>query len=427
MNEEDPYSEEAQEVITFVPTWMIRWGNTLIFGIIGTIIFLSWIIKYPDIVSGSFVLSAENNMVKLNTISSGKITKIKSEGTVVSKGEFIAEIENTITLHGIETLNKTIEEVNKILNKPTIKFPEIDSTIVFGEIQLSYSELKKLCLDYQKIISDDNHSKQIEFYRKKINQHKQLALVLKNKIQISENELKNYEDKYNIDKSLYKEKVLSKIDFYKEETFYRTKQFDLENSKASEIQNQMTLGDLERQLYDLEYNHLEKKRNYKENIKIKIDGVRNGIKNWTQNYIVTSPIAGKLTFIRQLKLNQYLNSGETLFAIIPPEQQYIGILIVPSLGLGKVKLHQKVNIKFDKYPYYEFGTIKGEIGKISEIPNKGFYEIEVIIDNKMITTHKKELLFSPDMSGTADIVTEDLRLIERIFNNFRKLTSRKNK
>ena len=43
-------SDEVQEIISAVPNWMIRWGITLIFGLIVMLIALSWFIKYPDII-----------------------------------------------------------------------------------------------------------------------------------------------------------------------------------------------------------------------------------------------------------------------------------------------------------------------------------------------------------------------------------------
>ena len=43
-------SDEVQEILSAVPNWMIRWGITLIFGLIIMLVFISWFIKYPDII-----------------------------------------------------------------------------------------------------------------------------------------------------------------------------------------------------------------------------------------------------------------------------------------------------------------------------------------------------------------------------------------
>ena len=42
-------SEEVQEILAKVPHWMLRWGNVLFLSLILMLLFLSWLIKYPDI------------------------------------------------------------------------------------------------------------------------------------------------------------------------------------------------------------------------------------------------------------------------------------------------------------------------------------------------------------------------------------------
>jgi len=52
-------SDEVQEIMSYVPNWMIRWGITLIFILIALGIFITWFIKYPDVISGSATLSTK--------------------------------------------------------------------------------------------------------------------------------------------------------------------------------------------------------------------------------------------------------------------------------------------------------------------------------------------------------------------------------
>jgi hypothetical protein len=50
-------SEEVQEIISHVPGWMVRWGLSLIFLIFALILFLSWFIRYPDVVKAQVVIT----------------------------------------------------------------------------------------------------------------------------------------------------------------------------------------------------------------------------------------------------------------------------------------------------------------------------------------------------------------------------------
>lgn len=48
---EELRSEEAQEVLSNAPPWAVRWGNTVFLVILLGIFGLSFLIKYPEIIS----------------------------------------------------------------------------------------------------------------------------------------------------------------------------------------------------------------------------------------------------------------------------------------------------------------------------------------------------------------------------------------
>jgi len=92
---------------------------------------------------------------------------------------------------------------------------------------------------------------------------------------------------------------------------------------------------------------------------------------------------------------------------------------LPRVRSGKVKVGQEVKIKFDGYPFNEFGAVEGKIESISMIARDNLYLINVSLPNGLKTTYNKTLEFKQEMQGIADIITEDMRLIERIFNQIR--------
>ena len=64
---------------------------------------------------------------------------------------------------------------------------------------------------------------------------------------------------------------------------------------------------------------------------------------------------------------------------------------------------------------------KGKIISISQVPRNNQYAVDVEFANGLITSYKKQLDYKQEMQGTADIVTTDLRLFQRIFNQIRSL------
>jgi len=47
--------------------------------------------------------------------------------------------------------------------------------------------------------------------------------------------------------------------------------------------------------------------------------------------------------------------------------------------------------------------------------------VEITLSNGLITTYKKELPYISDMQGQADIITEDLSLLERLVAPIKKI------
>lgn len=90
-----------------------------------------------------------------------------------------------------------------------------------------------------------------------------------------------------------------------------------------------------------------------------------------------------------------------------------------------MKVGQDVNIKLSGFPYLEFGIIKGLVKSISSVPEKTsdglYYTVDVSLPSGLLSTYNKVLPFVQDMNGYAEIVTEDMRLIEQFIRPIRSL------
>jgi len=154
--------------------------------------------------------------------------------------------------------------------------------------------------------------------------------------------------------------------------------------------------------------------------------LKNSIKDWEDRYVLKSNIDGKVSFLNYWSTNQTVNQGDLVFTIIPTKNaSFIAKLKSQAQNSGKIKKGQTVNIKLESYPETEFGTLQGTISSISLTPNQeGQYLINVDLPPTLITSYNKTIPFKQEMSGSAEIVTEDLRLIERFFYQFKSAVNR---
>ncbi|MGC9332170.1 MAG: HlyD family efflux transporter periplasmic adaptor subunit [Bacteroidales bacterium] len=139
-----------------------------------------------------------------------------------------------------------------------------------------------------------------------------------------------------------------------------------------------------------------------------------------------SPITGTLTLTNIWSKNQNVNQGDIVATVIPlKETEIIGKLTMPTAGAGKVKPGQKVNIKLDNFPYKEYGMIQSKIKIVSKVPvitqDGAFYIAEVEVPDSIVSNYGLKLSFTHEMTGTAEIITDDIRLLERLFNPLKAL------
>lgn len=428
-------SDEVQEILSHVPNWMIRWGISLIFALIAMLVFLSWFIKYPDVIAGKITLTTQIPPIKLVTKSSGQLQKIyATEGVLVQEGDFIAELESPLDASSILYLQETISQVQERYFTDSLQvmsgFVFQDSNLVFGEMQAEYNNLKTLVKAYEDFKTNNFREVKINNLKKQIEYYQNLASISNRQVRAFEKNLWNAEQKYEADKQLYEKGVISKMDYYAKETVWLRTQQELEDLKKALLQNKITIAEYEKQAEDLNYEFTERERKLKEDIQLRLNNLKNLIYSWIQNYVLRAPFAGELSYLSNFSQNQFIQAGTALFAVIPDNNKYVGYLEIPSQGFGKVKPQQQVHIKLDHYPHHEFGQVIGSVTEVAQISNRkvsgeqSVYLAKIALTDNLVSTYNKELEFKPEMTGTAEIVTEDLRLMQRIFSKLKKIMDR---
>lgn len=112
--------------------------------------------------------------------------------------------------------------------------------------------------------------------------------------------------------------------------------------------------------------------------------------------------------------------GDTAVTILPKEERFVGKMDIPIEDSLKVTSGQKVLIKFDNYPQQEYGVVEGKVQKITEASDKtGKYYVNVMLPKGLTISNDKNFHFDQELKGDAEIITKDVRLIERFFHRIR--------
>jgi HlyD family secretion protein len=141
---------------------------------------------------------------------------------------------------------------------------------------------------------------------------------------------------------------------------------------------------------------------------------------WEADFVLRAPADGLVAFYDFWSDQQYVTAGRQVFLIVPETTRLVGRMSVSQGGSGKIKPKQVVRIRFDDYPYKEFGVVSGRVQSVSIVAREGVNLVLVDIPYPLTTSFNKRVQFKQDMTGEAGIVTEDIRLIGRVLNEIRR-------
>jgi multidrug resistance efflux pump len=420
-------SEEVQEIMGFIPHWIIRWGLTAIFLVVTFLMIGSWFFKYPDIIASTIVVTTENPPANLVARTSGKITELYvRDKQEVREGESIAVIENATNHHHLFELKEKLEAMNSFFtyyeNPVTEQF---DKNYSLGELQATYAAFLKNYADYQHFIKLSYHQKKINSTRAEIAHHKVMQKQLQRQDKIMEEELKMSRDQYQRAIQLYNDKIISKSEFETAKSTHLQKQYASETAKTNLANSDIQINRLEQSVLELELQFKESKTRVQLALSQAYENLIGRIAQWEQSYLLKAPISGMVTFTKFWSINQNVKAGDKVVTVVPEEGgKIIGKVIMPLRGSGKVKVGQRVNIKFTNFPHMDYGIVTGIIKSKSLVASDNFYSLEVDLPDGLLTSYGKELEFSQEMQGTAEIITEDIRLLERIFKPIKSILKR---
>ena len=155
-------------------------------------------------------------------------------------------------------------------------------------------------------------------------------------------------------------------------------------------------------------------------LKISINSLKSKIDNWQNNYFIEAPIDGKLVYLDKIFLNKNIEISKELFAIMPKNDQYFVEASISRAQISKVSIGQKVKIKINGFPFQEFGVLEGKVNHISAISqDEKIHKVSIQLINGLESDVHKKFDFIPEMQGTAEIITKDYTVFQRLIYRFK--------
>ena len=416
-NQNRPPYTEINEILGKPPSAIVRWGNSIIVVIFATLLLLCWLIQYPDVIETNFVLQSKNTVSEVIANASGYLQSIeRADKAIVKKGEVLGVIGTTAEYTDILLLESAMEQFFAVGKLPK---ELLQKNLRLGEVQYDYSQF---VLDYVA----DGFSTKYRFAESNI-------LQLQQQISNLQQSMAELEKIQAVTSSEYQ---LARKQFFDKQSLYSAgviDRFELESFKSKEYQKekevkQLTLtmidkkkeiNQLQGQIQQIAQNKAETKQVLSSGMLEKAQIIRSKIVEWKLKYLLLAPTDGQLSYAQLRQEKQYLQEKEIVFNVLPisresqPDSIRVSTFLTQT-GAGKVTVNQQCLLKLDAFPYTEFGMLEGKIKSKSLIPKDNKYYIEIQLENGLNTTFNKPILAAQQMTGTAMIVTEKKRLLNRL-------------
>jgi HlyD family secretion protein len=145
--------------------------------------------------------------------------------------------------------------------------------------------------------------------------------------------------------------------------------------------------------------------------------------------IVRSPIDGVIFELPVTKPGAVVQAGQRVAQIAPKNKAFILKAQMPNQHSGFLKVGMPVKIKFDAYPFQEYGIVQGKViwvspdSKVSQTPlgNVENFELDIALDQQYVHNGNKRIPLTAGQTATAEVIIRQRRVIDFVLDPFKKL------
>ena len=152
----------------------------------------------------------------------------------------------------------------------------------------------------------------------------------------------------------------------------------------------------------------------------------------TQNLITTaeaklqdrylySPIDGVISALNVFNVGEVIQPGQTVAEITPKNAPLILTASLPNDKAGFVKTGMSVKVKFDAYPYQNYGVFEGTVRSISPDTKVDkavgpVYKLEIVLKKDYVLQQDQKIQLKSGQTASADIIIRRRRIMDILLN-----------
>ena len=410
------------------PNWTVRWGSSLFLIIVVVLVLGSSLISYNDIISGPISITSQNPPVYLKARKTGVITDIfVQSGEEIQKNQVLAALESNADFKDVLKLEGRLNSFAGSVVDPETFVKTFPSDFRLGRLQGYYESFRSNYLNYTLNKTLNPNEIQVAALMDQIRKEESLLENKKTQTDLRLKDLELADQDLERNKLLLAKGVISKAEFEKVERENLNVKSGYQSTLGEVSATRIKIAALQNQLSQSRITGTEERSQLFIKLEESLQILRSEVLSWKQLNLLISPINGTVSLFDIWNKNQSVTEGQGLITVIPKNPKNLfGKMQVPIQNSGKIKKGLNVLIKLANYPYREWGSLQGEVVTISEVPTQidtPTYVIYISVDS-LRTSFDKQIVFRQEMRGKAEIIVEELSVLERILFQVREVLSR---
>lgn len=414
-------SETMSEFISRRKGFLANWGIVIFLVILVVLASIAWFVHYPDLIVTRATIIAADKPREIMTHGEGRLVKLFVQNDAeVQKGIILGFMESNAKHEDILLLEKLLDSSSNILQTDQLEglfYGFAANSFSLGELQHNYQRFISALQQYSSYIGEGYYIRKLYTLKEDIAWLQKSRAVIQRQKSLLEKDVRLSEENYEMNARLLREKVISKQDERNEQSKLLGKQLTIPQVEASLLLNETQQREKLKEIAELEHGISQQKILFEQ----QLQSLRNDVKEWVDDYILIAPISGRIGFILPLQDNSFFPSNKVLAYVNPLSSSYYAEINLPQDNFGKVERGQQVQLRFDAYPYNEFGHVIAKLSYVSEFATDSGFLAHLQLPEGLVTSRQKTLQYHSGLQADARIVTKDMRLVDRLYGNLRQI------
>lgn len=441
------WSGSLQSLLDQPPSALPR--HLLLGGIIFSLAFGAWAAfgKIDQVGNARGKLIPQGDVYRLHPVAGGKIEEIHiEEGESVNSDQVLVELEREISANEVERLQKQkaakenqLRQTEALINETRL---EADSRVAITQAQIEAQEAAIAQAKAQAQAQQETLSKN----QMRATNQQELLQELKNDAAAQQERLQELQPLVE-DGAIAAEVVFRREQALRDRqrTITQTQgelQQILGESQRLQAQRQQAIAQAKQLQAELNQKRAEGKmaqlrakqklqelQVQKTQLQAEMEQTQKLLtqaETQLQQLSLTAPVQGVVSSLNVSNVGEVVRAGQTVAEIAPQGAPLVLSASLPNREAGLVETGMPVKIKFDAYPFQDYGVVTGKVTSISPDTKLDerlgeVYKVEVTLDRNHVTANGKTIQLKAGQTGTAEIVIRRRRIADILFEPIRQL------